>query len=128
MKFIVSLILIILLSFLACLYFPWWSIAIAAFIVTAIIPQNALMSFVTGFVALFLLWLGLSFWISNNNDHILAHKVSLLILKTDNPFLLMVVSAFIGALVAGFAALAGGYVRKRPASLRRLDGGSELVD
>lgn len=112
MKFTVSLILIVLLSFIACLYFPWWSIAIVAFIVTAIIPQSALMSFVTGFFALFILWGGLCIWISDSNHHILAHKVSLLILRVDNPFLLMLISALIGALVTGFAALAGSYIRK----------------
>jgi len=120
MKFIVSLILIILLSFIACLYFPWWSVAVVAFIVAVIIPQRALMGFITGFCALFILWFALSFWISNNNDHILAHKVSLLILKTDNPYLLMLVTALIGALVAGFAAMAGSYLRKRPASHKQV--------
>ncbi|SRR5258706_8286485 len=112
MKFIVSLILIILLSFTACIYFPWWSIAIVAFIISVTIPQRPLISFTTGFLSLFLLWAGLSYWISKNNGHILAHKISLLIIKTDSPFLLMLASALIGALVAGFAATAGSYLRK----------------
>ncbi len=112
MKFLVSLVLIILLSFVACLYFPWWSIAITAFLVTALIPQSALMSFVTGFCALLLLWGGLSIWISSYNHHILAHKISLLILKADSPFLLVLITALIGAIVAGFAALAGSYLKK----------------
>ncbi|MBA2250365.1 MAG: hypothetical protein H0W12_09255 [Chitinophagaceae bacterium] len=118
MKFIVSLILIILLSFCACLYLPWWSIAIVAFIVTALIPQGAGKSFLAGFIALFLLWGGLSYWISVNNHHLLAHRVSLLILKMDNPYLLMLVTSLIGALVAGFAALTGSFLRnrKQPAS------------
>ena len=113
MKFIVSLLLIMLLSFAACLYFPWWSIAIVAFIVAALIPQGAGKSFFTGFLALFLLWGGLSFWISNNNDHILAHKVSLLILKIDSPYLLMLATALIGGVVAGFAAMTGSFLRKK---------------
>jgi len=112
MKFFISLILTILLSFAACLFLPWWSIAIAAFVVAALIPQKPFKAFLTGFIALFLLWGGLSFWMSNNNDHILAHKVSQLILKMDNPYLLILVTALIGALVAGFAALAGSYLRK----------------
>ena len=112
MKLIVSIILIMLLSFTACLYFPWWSIAIVAFIVTAIIPQSALMSFISGFFSILILWGALSFWISNNNRHILAHKVSLVILKVDNPYLLMLASALVGALVAGSAALAGSHLRK----------------
>ena len=112
MKFFISLILTILLSFAACLFLPWWSIAIAAFVVAALIPQKPFKAFLTGFIALFLLWSGLSFWISNNNDHILAHKVSQLVLKMDNPYLLILATALIGALVAGFAALAGSYLRK----------------
>ena len=112
MKFFISLILTILLSFAACLFFPWWSIAIAAFVVAALIPQKPFKAFLTGFIALFLLWGGLSFWMSNNNDHILAHKVSQLILKMDNPIVLVLATALIGALVAGFAALAGSYLRK----------------
>ena len=112
MRFFVSLLLTALLSFAACLYLPWWSIAIAAFVVAAVIPQAAVKSFLTGFTALFLLWGGLSFWISNNNDHLLAHKVSMLLLKMDNPWVLIFATAIIGALVAGFGALSGSFLRK----------------
>jgi hypothetical protein len=112
MKFFISFILTVLLSFALCLFLPWWSIAVAACLVAALIPQRPGKAFITAFIALFLLWGGLSFWMSNSNDHILAHKVSQLILKMDNPVLLVLVTALIGALVAGFAALAGSYLRK----------------
>ena len=115
MKFFFAFILTILLSFAACLFLPWWSIAIAAFIVAALIPQKPFKAFLTGFIALFLLWGGLSFWMSNNNDHILAHKISQLILKMDNPIALILATAVMGALVAGLAALAGSYLRKTKA-------------
>ena len=113
MKQIVTIILIMLLSFLACLYFPWWSIAIVAFIISALIPQRPLDSFFNGFIALFLFWGFLSLWISVQNGNILAHRVSLLVFKTDSPFLLIFVTALIGALVAGFAALTGSYIRNQ---------------
>lgn len=112
MKFLVSILLIALLSVAACLYLPWWCIAIVAFIVAALIPQKPFKSFLTGFIALFLLWGLLSWYISSNNNHLLAHKVSLVILKTDSPYTLMLITALIGSLVAGFAALAGSYVRR----------------
>lgn len=115
MKFTISLILIIFLSFAACLYLPWWSIAFAAFIVSVLIPQRPGRAFLTGFLALLLLWSGLSWWISNGNDHILAHKISVLILKMDSPYLLIFATGLIGGLVAGFAALAGSYIRKTKA-------------
>ena len=115
MKFFISLILTALLAFAFCLFLPWWSIAIAAFIVAVLIPQKPGKAFYTAFIALLLLWGGLSFWMSNNNHHVLAHKISQLILKLDNPMLLILITALIGALVAGFAALAGSYLRKSKA-------------
>ncbi len=112
MKFFVALILVVLFSFLAGLYFPWWSIAIVAFILSLLIPQKPWVSFLSGFLALFLLWGFLSVWISVSNGHILAHRVSLLIFKTDSPFLLILVTTLIGALVAGFAALSASYIHE----------------
>jgi len=119
MKFIVATILTMLLSFCACLFLPWWSIAIAAFAVSVLIPQAPAASFLTGFVGLFLLWGLLSFWISTKNDDILAHRVSLLLLKSDSPMLLILLSAVIGALVGGFAALTAAYLR--PAGAAQID-------
>ncbi|MFZ4059013.1 MAG: hypothetical protein ACOYKE_12790 [Ferruginibacter sp.] len=112
MKFFVSIILIALLSLAACLYLPWWSIAIVALLVAALIPQKPIKAFLSGFIALFLLWGGLAFYISKSNGDILAHKVAVLILKVDQPLALIAVTALIGALVAGFAALTGTYLRK----------------
>ena len=113
MKFIASLILTALLSFATCLFLPWWSIAIVAFVVAALIPQHPGKAFITGFVAVFILWAALAFWISVKNDHVLAHKISLIILKMDSPYILILATALIGALVAGFAALSGSLLRKK---------------
>ena len=113
MKFITTLILTAFLSFVVCLYLPWWSIAIAAFIVAAVIPQTPRKSFLSGFTALFLLWGILAWFLSANNDHLLAHKVSVIMLKIDSPFALIILTALIGAIVAAFAALAGSFLRIR---------------
>lgn len=111
MKFIINVILIMLFSFCVCLYFPWWSIAIVAFVVSLLFPQPPLASFLCGFIALLLLWGFLSLWISIENGHILAHRVSVLIFKTDSPFLLILITALIGALIAGFASLTASFAR-----------------
>ena len=112
MKFIVSVLVIALLSLAAGLYLPWWTIAVVAFLVTSLIPQNPLRSFLSGFTALFLLWGALSWFISSNNEHLMASKVAL-ILKMGNPIIMIVATALIGALVAGFAALAGSFIRRK---------------
>ena len=112
MKFLTSIILIALLSLAACFYLPWWSIAIAAFIVASAIPQNPGKSFLSGFTALFLLWGGLAWYISSKNEDILANKISLLIFKTESPSMLIIVTALIGALIAGMGAFSGSFLRK----------------
>ena len=112
MKLLVSIILIALVSFVACLYLPWWSIAFAALLVAVLIPLRPLNAFGAGFLAIFLLWGILAFSISVRNDHILAHKVSLIILKSDSPLFLILLTSVIGALVGGFAALTGSYLRQ----------------
>lgn len=112
MKFLISILLTALLSIAACLYLPWWVIAVVAFIVAIAVPQKPMLAFTAGFIALFAGWGLLSWYISSNNNHLLAHKISLLIIKTDSPFLLILITAFIGALVAGFGALSGSFLRK----------------
>lgn len=113
MRFIVSLILIAGLSYVLCLFLPWWSIAIAAFVVSAFIPQKGFASFLSGFIAMFLLWGTLSWMINAANHELLAHRVSLLVFKSDNPLLLILLTSLAGAIVAGIAALAGSFVHKR---------------
>lgn len=111
MKFLISLILTALLSAAICLYLPWWSIAIVAFMVAALINLKPTAAFFSGFLGLLLLWGGIAWYISSSNDDLLAHKVSVIVLEVDNPMMLIGGTAIIGAVVAGFAALAGSYMR-----------------
>lgn len=101
-----------IVSFTACLYLPWWSIAPACFIVALIMRLNVGVSFLAGFVSLFVLWFGMSWFISSANQDILAHRISLLIFKRDNPQSLMLLTAMIGAIVGGLGALSGGILSK----------------
>ncbi|HRN57561.1 MAG TPA: hypothetical protein PLL71_13970 [Agriterribacter sp.] len=112
MKFTVSIILTALLSFVACLYLPWWSIAVVSFLIAVIIFQKPYMAFIAGFVSLLLLWGGLAWWISTANDHLLAHKIAVLVIKADSPLLLVGLTALTGGLVAAFAALSGALLRR----------------
>jgi hypothetical protein len=112
MKFIVATILTSLIAFVAGLYLPWWSIAVAAFIVSALIHQKAWKSMLSGALGLFLLWGLLAIWIDIKNQGILSARISELLPLGGSAFLLILVTAFIGALVAGLAALSGAYLKK----------------
>lgn len=111
MKFLVSILLIALLSFALGLYLPWWSLAMVAFIVAALIHQRAGKAFLSGFLGLFLLWGILAFVIDQGNQHVLSHKVAALLPLGGSSLVLILVTALIGGLVAGLAAMAGSYVR-----------------
>lgn|SRR5690606_21581152 len=111
MKFLVSVILIILLSFLAQLILPWWSLAVIAFIVGLLIHQRSGMAFLAGFTALFLLWGGIALIINIQNQGLFAGKVAELLPLGGSAILLVLVTALIGALVAGMASLSGNFLR-----------------
>jgi hypothetical protein len=113
MKFIVSIILTALLSFAAGLYMGWWSLAVAAFVVAALIPQKPWKAYLSGFLGLFLLWGLLAFWIDMKNQHILSQKMAQVFPLGGSWILLILVTALVAALIAGFAALTGSYVRKK---------------
>ena len=111
MKFIISFILTILLRFALCLFLPWWSIAIISFLVALLVKQKAGMAFAAGFSGLVLLWTGLAWWINVKNENILSARIGELLGIGNNPFLLITITAIIGGLVAGFAAMSGSYLR-----------------
>lgn len=111
MKFLVSIFLIALVSFTFGLYLPWWSVAIAGFTVSFFLYQKPILAFIAGFVGIFLLWGGLILIRSISNDHILAHRISLFILKKDSPYLLIFISSAIGGITGGMGALCGSLLR-----------------
>jgi hypothetical protein len=112
MKLTVTIILIAVVAFALGLYLPWWSVAIAAFIVSAMIQHRPLVSFLAGFIGIFLLWFVLAMVIDVRNQHILSKKLALLLPLSGNSFLLILITALIGALVGANAALTASFIRK----------------
>jgi hypothetical protein len=113
MKFLLTTLLIFLLSFIAGLYLPWWSIAIVAFVAALLMQPKIGFGFLAGFIGIFLLWASIAFWIDVNNESILSQKVALLFPLGGSSVLLILITAFVGGLVGGFAAMAGSSIRLR---------------
>ena len=112
MKFLVAIILTAVIAFVGCLYLPWWSIALAAFLVAILIHQHPGKAWLAGFLGLFILWAGLALWIDTGNESILSRRIAEIFPLGRSSFLLILVTGLLGALVAGFAALSGSYFRK----------------
>lgn len=107
MKFLLATLLTAFLSYIICLFLPWWGIAIVAFLVALLVRQTIGESFLAGFTALFLLWGVLALWIDIKNESILSTKIAQLFSLGESHFLLILLTALIGALVGGFAAMCG---------------------
>ena len=111
MKFLAAIILTALLAFTGGLWFGWWIIAIAAFLIAILVHQQAARAFLSGAIGVLLLWGGLATWIDAKNNHILSKKIAAILPLGGHPSLLIIVTALVGALVAGFAAMSGSYLR-----------------
>jgi hypothetical protein len=111
MKFIVATLLTILLSFLGGVYLPWWSVAIAGFVIAVLVRQRSWYSFFSGFLGVFLIWLAISAWVSYKNDGVLASRMASVLPAGGSTLLLMLLTGFIGGLIGGMGALTGSYLR-----------------
>lgn len=111
MRFLLATLLTASLSFIGGLYLPWWSIAIIAFLVALLIKQKIGLAYLSGFAGIFLLWGGLALVIDIRNKSVLAQKMAEIFPLNGNTILLVIVTAFVGALVAGFAAMSGSSLR-----------------
>ncbi|WP_428330531.1 hypothetical protein [Mucilaginibacter sp.] len=103
--------IILILSFASGYFLPWWVVAIAAFLSAFIIGKTSGQSFLSGFSAVFIGWTVLALFKSIPNDHMLAKKVATLF-QLPNWILLLLITAIIGGVIGGMAALSGVLLRR----------------
>ncbi len=112
MKNLFSILVIAVLCCAMQWFLPWWVIIFpCAFVGFFVGEKDGYKAFLRGFIGVFLVWISYALIRSLANDHLLANRMSLLIFKLKAPYLLMVVSAIIGGLTGGLAALSGFYIR-----------------
>ena len=108
MKILIQLLAIIALAYILELFLPWYYIAVAAFVMGYALKSKA--NFLAGFLAIGLLWFTKAWMIDANASADLAQKVAL-IFPVKEKIWLMLATAFIGALVGGFATLTGSLLK-----------------
>ncbi|MBM3432129.1 MAG: hypothetical protein FJX92_03880 [Bacteroidetes bacterium] len=111
MKFLISQLAVALAGFLTGLFFPWWTFAVAALLIGALMPQKGGWNFVSGFLGIFLLWLGLTLWIDSANGGILSARMAWVLPMKGQVIYLHLLTAGLGGLIAGLASQAGKYLR-----------------
>ena len=109
MKFLIQFVAILFSAHLLALFMPWYSIALAAFVMGFILKSKT--NFLAGFSAIATLWIFNAWLIDSASSSDLAERVAkLLMLKYK--IVLFAVMAIIGGLVGGFAAVTGSLLRR----------------
>ena len=104
--------IILILSFISSYLLPWWVAALIAFLAALFVGKTSGKAFVFGFGAIFVLWVILALMKSIPNDNILASRVIQLFPLPHQWILLLLITALIGGLVGGLAALSGVLTKK----------------
>jgi len=114
MKFTFSIVLVGLVTYAIGIYgsLPWWSFVVTNLIIAIALPIKPLQSFIAGALGVGALWAGLALGIDLANNHILSTKVAQILPLRGSYIALIIVTAFVGALLGGLASLTGSFVRK----------------
>lgn len=105
-------ILILVLSLVAQLFLPWWAIVPIAFGVSYWKSASGGKAFGAGWAAVFVCWAGMALYLHSTSNGVLTGQVSQIFFKSQQPYLLLLVSSLIGGLVGGFSSLSGYLVRQ----------------
>lgn len=108
----IPILLIALLSFVAQLLLPWWSIALVAFAFCFGRPSSSGRAFLCSFLGVGLVWLIYALMQHLQSGGILTSRMSEVLKLPPNPVFLLLLTPVLGGLVAGFAGMAGYWVRR----------------
>ena len=103
--------LILTVSFILQFFLPWWVIAPVAFALALWKGSTSRQAFWSGFGAIVFLWAAMALIIHLRNEGILTARVAGLF-SLPLPTLIIAITALIGGLVGGLAALSGFYWRR----------------
>lgn len=108
----IQIVLIAILSLLAQLFLPWWSLSIVAFGVCFWRSQRAGGAFLQGFAGVALVWLLYAVILHSRTDGVFTGRMSELLFKTNTTVLPLLVVTLLSGLVGGLAGLSGFFVKK----------------
>jgi hypothetical protein len=113
MKFLTYIGITIVAALGLTVLLPWWSAALAGFISGFFFSQSGGKNFLAGFIALFLVWAGLAWWIASGTDSLLPQRIAeIFMIGSLGPMGIIAVTGLIGGLTGGLGAWAGGNLRK----------------
>lgn len=98
------LITILLVFITQWFFYSWWWIIIDTFLATLLMGKTPLGSFLSGFLAVTVVWGGYAFAVNSANEGLLLQKIAQ-VFGAPSGWLLILLTIMLGALVGGFSAL-----------------------
>ena len=102
---------IIIASYFLQLVLPWWIIIIVAFVTCGLIGKTGKIALWSPFFAILLLWTGMALFKSVPNEHLLASRIAEM-LSVKVWWMVLALTAILGAFVAGVSGFCGYHFRK----------------
>lgn len=104
--------LILVGAAVAQLFLPWWSIVPVALVLAFGVGRTGGKAFLAGFFGVGLGWAALAGYLNALNEGTLAHRVAQLLPLGGVGVFVVLVTAAVGGLVGGLAALSGCWLRQ----------------
>jgi len=104
--------IILISSLVVSFVLPWWIVAIISFLSALFIAKTSAHAFWSAFAAIFIVWVVMALFKSVPNKHILAIRMAHVLPLGGHWVLLLLVTAIIGGLVAGMAAMSAHLIRQ----------------
>ncbi len=108
----ISILIIALLSAVAQLVLPWWSLALVAFAFCFGRPEGSGRAFLYSFAGVALVWFGYALLQHIQTNGVLTSRISEVLKLPANPIFLLIITPILGGLVAGLAGTAGYFTRQ----------------
>jgi len=108
-------VLTILAAILCQLFLPWWSIVFPGIATGYLSAKTGFRAFILGFIIIFLLWTGYSFYIDISAPSVISERTASL-LSLPNKYILFITAGIIGGITAGIAAVLGFLWREHQAA------------
>ncbi len=112
MYLILRIILLIGVGYFSSTIMPWWNIVLLSFLIGFIFFGNGFSSFVSGFIGGGLLWLGYAWKVDIETNHIMSRKIVNLLPMVNDITYLLILTAGLGGIVAGFGMVTGNSFRQ----------------
>jgi hypothetical protein len=104
--------IILISSLVVSFVLPWWIVAIISFLSALFIAKTSAHAFWSAFAAIFIVWTVMALFKSVPNNHMLATRMAHVFPLGGHWMILLLITAIIGGLVAGMAAMSAHLIRK----------------